>query len=128
MASTFAFTGTYQAVPPFGMPSGDPLITAPVDERQSLVLETAGQLLLTDDISPVSLPFAGLDHANVVMLKVTGGWARLLVYSGAGNAQVVPVDSFVALMSASEPYTQLSLVRQPGTPVMVKYFLGQKAS
>lgn len=126
MASTFALTGTYQALPPFGSVSGDPMITAPIDERQTLELETAGQLLLSTD-GPTALPFAGLTDASVVAIKVTGGRAVLRLTSSEGAAQAVPVDSFCVLMSGAVPFTAATIERQPGSPVMVKYFLGQRA-
>lgn len=127
MASTFALTGTYQAVPPLNMPSGDPLITAPIDERQSLTLETAGQLLLSVD-GATALPFGGLSSASVVCVKVTGGNCKLRLTSAAGTAQVVPVDSFAVLMSGAEPFTAATVERPAGVNVFVKYFLGQRAS
>lgn len=126
MASTFALTGTYQAMPPYGMPSGDPLITAPVDERQTLALELAGQLLLATD-APVTVPFGGLTSASVVVLKVVGGPAKVRLTSAAGATQVVPVDSFLTLMSGAVPFTAVSVEREPGVPVTVKFFLGQRA-
>lgn len=126
MASTFALTGTYQAVPPLNAPSGDPLITAPVDERQSLTLETAGQLLLSSDaVTPV--PFGGLTAASVVCVKVTGGACKLYLTSAHGALQVVPLDSFTVLMSAEVPFTAIAIERPVGVPVFVKYFLGQRS-
>lgn len=126
MASTFVLSGTYQAMPGFGMPSGDPLITAPVDERQTLELELAGQLLLTAD-APVAVPFGGLTSASVFVLKVVGGPVKVRLTSSAGATQVVPCDTFLSLMSGTVPFTAITVEREPGVITTCKFFLGQRA-
>lgn len=126
MASSFSLTGTYQAIPSLNMPSGDPLITAAIDERQTLVYEVAGQVLLTDDNS-FPLSFSGLASASAVMIKVTGGTAKLALFTSTSGPDYVNVDSFFALMAAAKPLTSIEIYRQPGVPVLVKYFLGQRA-
>lgn len=113
-------------MPGYAMPSGDPLITAPVDERQTLGLELAGQLLLLDD-SETPLPFGGLSEASVVVLKAVGSAIKVRLTSTAGSEQVVPLDSFMVLMNASDPFTAITVQNQTLAPVTVKFFLGQRA-
>lgn len=127
MADLFAITGSYSATPASGTPSADPIITAALDERQMLATEIYSQLTLSND-SPVALPFGGLANVTTLIVKVVAASnARVIITSAAGVSQTVPVDSFLALMSASEPLTAVSVQRTPGVPTVIRYFLGQKA-
>lgn len=127
MADVFAISGSYSATPAYGAPSADPVITASVDEKLMLGTELFSQVTLTTD-APVSLPFGGLASAAALVVKSVGGRITVTLTSAAGAAQVVPVDSFLAMISASVPFTAISVARAPGGPdTTVKYFLGQKA-
>lgn len=126
MASFFALTGSYTATPGSGYPSGDPLVTASLDERMGLGNEVVSQAILTTD-APYALPMSGLSSANLVVLKVLGGPITLKITSAAGVAQSIIVDSFFTLFSNSADITALEVVRTPATQTVVKYFLGKKA-
>lgn len=126
MADIFALTGSYSATPASGTPSADPIITAALDERQMLATAQYSQLTLTND-SPVSLPLGGLSSINTLIVKCVGGKVRVRVTSADGSQQAVPVDSFLALISASVPMTAVDVTRSPGVTTIVRYFLGQKA-
>jgi hypothetical protein len=127
VSDVFAITGSYSATPASGTPSADPIITAALDERLMLATEQYSQLTLNND-SPVALPFGGLTQANVLIVKIVGAAkANVRITSNPGSNQVIPVDSFLALMTASEPITAVSVQRTPGVQTTVRYFLGQKA-
>lgn len=127
MADVFAIAGSYSATPASGSPSADPVITASVDERLMLGTELFSQITLTTD-APVALPFGGLTSAAALIVKCVGGPITVIMTSAAGTSQVVPVDSFLALISATNPLTAINVARAPGgAPTVVKYFLGQRA-
>lgn len=126
MADTFSLQGTYTATPASGSPSADPQITAPINESMTLANEIVSQITLSVD-GPVALPVVSLDGVNVVILKAVGGKVIARFTSADGSAQAVPVDSFLAITSASADITAISVERTPATTTVVKYFLGQKA-
>lgn len=126
MSDIFAITGSYSATPASGTPSADPIITAALDERLMLATEQYSQLTLTSD-SPVALPLGGLSAINALIVKCVGGKVRVRITSADGSQQAVPVDTFLALMSASVPMTAVDVTRTPGVQTIVRYFLGQKA-
>ena len=126
MADLFAIQGSYSAVPGSGSPSADPLITAPLDEKLMLATEVASQVTLTSD-DPVSLSLGGLSAVNALIIKAVGGKIRVQISSSDGVQQSVPVDSFLALVSASTNITAITVTRTPAVATVVKYFLGQKA-
>lgn len=126
MSAVFAIVGSYSATPASGSPSADPIVTAPLDERQMLATLQYSQLTLTSD-TPVSLPLGGLTSANVLIVKAVGGKVRVRITSADGSQQAVPVDTFLALMSASVPMTAVDVTRTPGVQTVIRYFLGQKA-
>lgn len=126
MSDVFAITGSYSATPASGSPSADPIITAALDERLMLATEQYSQLTLASD-SPVALPLGGLSEANVLIVKCVGGKVRVRISSADGSQQSVPVDSFLALISASVPMTVVDVTRTPGVQTVIRYFLGQKA-
>ncbi len=99
---------------------------APIDERMSLGLELASQLMLTSD-APVELPFGGMTGAHVVQLKSVGGPLTVTLSTATDFNQVITVDSFALLMSASAPYTEITVQRSPGVVTFCKFFLGQRA-
>lgn len=126
MSDIFAITGSYSATPASGTPSADPIITAALDERLMLATEQYSQLTLTND-SPVSLPLGGLSSINALIVKCVGGKVRVRITSADGSQQAVPVDTFLALISAAIPITAVDVTRTPGVQTIVRYFLGQKA-
>ena len=126
MASLFSLQGSYTANPSSGSPSAAPQITAPINEGMTLANEIVSQITLSVD-GPVNLPLCGLDAVNLMVLKCVGGKITVRLTSTDGSAQAFPVDSFLALTSASTDITAIELVRTPATSTVVKYFLGQKA-
>ena len=126
MSDIFAITGSYSATPASGTPSADPIITAALDERLMLATEQYSQLTLTSD-TPVALPLGGLSSINALIVKCVGGKVRVRITSADGSQQAVPVDTFLALISASVPMTAVDVTRTPGVQTIVRYFLGQKA-
>jgi hypothetical protein len=126
VASNFTLQGSYTANPGSGSPSADPQITAPINEGMVLANEVVSQLTLSVD-GPVNLPLCGLDAANLLVLKCVGGKITVRLTSADGSAQAFPVDSFLALTSASTDITAITVERIPATSTVVKYFLGQKA-
>ena len=102
------------------------MVTAALDERMSLANELVSQLVL-DSEGAVSIPFGGLDAANLVVLKVAGGPVTVRLTSAAGTTQAVPVDTFFTLFSRGANITAIDVTRTPGTLTTIKYFLGEKA-
>lgn len=125
MADLFSIQGSYSAVPGSGAPSADPYITAPLDEKLMLSTEVASQVTLTGD-DPVTLSMGGLSAVNVLVIKALGGKVRVQISSADGLLQSIPVDSFLALVSASANITSVTVTRSPAVTTVVKYFLGQK--
>lgn len=121
----FTLTGTYASYPASGAPSGDPVVSAPIDERLMLSLDLASEMLLTTD-APVALPFGGLPNAAVVIVKAVGGPVLLRLTSAEGTQQRVPVDSFAVLTASAVPYTAVDVTRTPGAQTTVRFFLGAR--
>lgn len=88
--------------------------------------EQYSQLTLTND-SPALLPLGGLSSINTLIVKCVGGKVRVRITSADGSQQAVPVDTFLALISASVQITAVDVTRTPGVQTIVRYFLGQKA-
>lgn len=126
MSSSFALIGSYTATPSGAYPSGDPMVTASLDERMSLSNESVSQLVL-DSEGFQSLPLCALDSVNLIVLKVLGNPVTVRLTSSAGVTQAVPVDSFFTLFSRGSNITAIDVARTPGSLTTIKYFLGQKA-
>ncbi len=127
MADLFTLAGSYTATPASGSPSADPLVNAPISEQQVLGVQLTSVCALTNDnVTP--LPFGCIDGATVVIVKAVGGKIKLRLTSADGTDQVVPVDTFAAIMSAAVPFTSVSVQRSPGVATTVKFFLGQLAT
>lgn len=133
MASTFALTGTYQAIPPLNMPSGDPLITAPIDERQTLENELASILFVEAGGGFKSVTLGDMTNTSVIVIKPVGGPIIVrMSYVDAADIPVqvdIPVDQFFALTTTTRRITALQIKADPAATfnVSVKFFLGQKA-
>lgn len=126
MASSFALTGSYTATPSGAYPSGDPMVTASLDERMSLANELVSQLVL-DSEGPTSIPLGGLDKVNLLVLKVAGNPVTVRLTSAAGTTQAIPVDTFLSLFSRGSDITAIDVTRTLGSLTTIKYFLGEKA-
>jgi len=126
VASTFSLQGSYTANPVSGSPSADPQITAPINEMMVLSNESVSQLTLNTD-GMTTLPMCAVDAVNVLVLKCVGGKITVYLTSSDGTTQAIPVDSFLALTTASADITAIEVERTPSTQTVVKYFLGQKA-
>lgn len=126
MADAFALTGSYTTTPSTGVTSGYPAIGTPIDEQMMLAHKQFVEIDLTSD-SPQAVSFGGVASAALIVVKTTGGKVDLTLTSADGTAQVIPVDSFAVVMSASVPYSALLLTRAAATPVNVKVFLGERA-
>mgnify|MGYP006992523719 CR=1 FL=1 len=127
MADVFSVSGSYQAAPAYGSPSGVGSIVSPIDEEMVLVSKFYDTISLTVD-SPVAVPFAGgVTNAHVVIIKAVGGKVKVRLTSADGAVQSIPVDSFAVLFSRSVPFTAIDLTRIPGTITTVDVFLGQNS-
>lgn len=115
------------------MPSGDPLITAPIDERQTLVNELTSLVVATEHATWKPVPLGDLDGASVVIIKAVGGpiLVRMSYVNDSGSVVFfdVPVDQFLALTTASQRITSIYVMPDVGasSSVTVKFFLGQQA-
>lgn len=124
--SVFELVGQWSATPGTQrVASGDPDNIAPVDERLLLRAKHYDEITLDSDaLTPVS--FGGLSQAHVVVAKIAGKRARFILTSAAGTDQVVSVDSFLVLITETEPLTAISIQRLAGEETSVKLFLGAK--
>jgi hypothetical protein len=103
------------------------MVNAPINEQQVLGVQLTSGCALTNDAAE-NLPFGCIDGATVVIVKAVGGPIKLRLTSADGTDQVVPVDTFAAIMSASVPFTAVSVQRSPGVATTVRFFLGQLAT
>jgi hypothetical protein len=127
MSDLFSLAGSYTATPGSGSPSADPMVNAPIQEQQVLGVQLTSLCYLTNDLEK-ELPLGCIDGATVVIVKAVGGKIKLRLTSIDGAAQVVPVDTFAAILSASTPFTAITVQRSPGVATTVKFFLGQLAT
>lgn len=121
----FRLQGTLYTQPTTGSPSGDPEVETPIQEQMALQNKTIGQYTLDTDAA-VNVSLAGLDGANVVMIKSVGGRVRVRLTSVDGTQQAVPVDSFMVFTTLTQPITAIDLTRQPGVSTNVRVFLGER--
>lgn len=127
MSHTFKLHGDYSCTPASGSPSAAPTVTAPISEQVTLVRAPTVLEYELDADGAVPVAFGQLDDASVVVIKTVGGKVSATLTSADGTDQVVPVDSFAAIISESVPYTALSLTRVASTLTTVKVLLGEKA-
>lgn len=126
MADVFKILGSYTTAPVAGSPSADPSMAATIDEQLSLDRKHYREYVLDSD-AVVSVDFGGLDAAHALVVKCVGGKVRVRATSTDGTSQAVPVDSFMAVISESVPFTAIDVTREAGIEVRVKIFLGEKA-
>lgn len=124
MSDTFRLQGTFQSIPILGSPSAQPRVESPISETAQLTNRELGQYTLTSDSAQV-VSLGGLSEANVIIIKAVGGKIRVRLTSADGSQQAIPVDSFLALISLTEPYTAIDITRTPATETIVSTFLGQ---
>lgn len=122
----FRLQGSLYTQPTTGSPSGDPEVETPIMEQMALRNKTIGQYNL-DTNDPVAVSLAGLEGANVVMVKSVGGRVRVRITSADGVEQAVPVDSFMVFTTLTQAITAIDLTRQPGVSTNVRVFLGERA-
>lgn len=126
MSDKFTVQGSYSVGPQTGGGSGFPSSAVPILESVSLDKSSFQTYILdADSVQVVSL--GGLDQAEVLSIKTVGGRARVRITTLQGSTQSIPVDSFLMLLSESDPITAIDLLREVGLEVEVRVFLGQKA-
>jgi len=123
MASLFKLRGEWSTHPLTGPFSGDPSLSACLDETTSLSSQENGVYDLQVD-TPVPVSFGGVTGATVLIVKAVGGEVNVTITTASGTS-VIPVDGFLALLDASVPITAVTLTRPVGVEVIVKVFLGQ---
>lgn len=124
MADTFKLTGDY-TTSRGGSPSGIPQFASPIAETLTLAQKAATRIVLSVDTA-VAVDFCGLSNAHVVVLKTIGGKVRARFTSADGADQAVPVDTFMAVITQSVPFTAMDLTRVSGRSTTVEVFLGEK--
>lgn len=125
MADTLQLSGTWTATPTNPSASGVATFTAAFDELQTLDNKQYSTVQLAAD-APVVVDFVGVTAATVVIVK-SDNPINVLLTTADVTDQDVAVDSFLAIMSATTPYSGLKLVRQPGQATEVLVFLGEQA-
>jgi len=128
MSHAFGFQGSYRTDPISGSSSGNPFVSAPINESQILKTRAVSEIILDTD-APFSVPFTGgVVNAHVVMLRATGAKIRARLTSSDGAAQAVPVEPYLFMMTSSVPITAIDLTRLAGSgTVTVEVFLGERA-
>lgn len=113
---------------PLGGPfSLKPTYTTPVQEQIVLAAKQETEPVLSSD-SPFSVDLGTLSAVNVLILKtVSGGPCSVQVTWANGTLQTIPFDSYLILMSLTNPITALTLTRAPAVASQVYVFLGQKS-
>jgi hypothetical protein len=126
MSDLFRLSGAYETTPQTGAQgSGDPQVSASIDERLTIDNKTQTNIVLDSDDAH-DVPLGGLDSVHVLIMRTVGGKVMATVSSDDGDDQVFPVDPFLAVMSRTVPYTAISLTRVTGVPTTVKVFMAQK--
>lgn len=122
----FALAGSYQCTPCSGVPSGDPIIQAALNESAYLSGKQIDTVSLPD-ATPKAVSFGDLTQADVIVLRATGGKVSAAISSSDGTSQVVPVEPLLILMNDSVAVTAIVLTAASGAPtIAVKVFLGQR--
>ena len=122
----FKLNGEYSTKPLTGNPSGEPNLVAPILEQMSLQNKAIGDLCLDAD-GQVAVPLGTVVNANVVIVKTVGGKVTLRATSADGALQAIPIDPFGVIISASVPFTALTVERVAGVETIVNYFLGEQS-
>jgi hypothetical protein len=126
ISSAFALVGSWTSTPNIGFPSGFAVNATPLNEIQQFIEQTGPQSYELDSDSPQAVAFGGVTGATVLIVKAVGGSVKVTITSSAGSSQVIPVDSFLLIMTDSTtPITAVSLTRSPGVVTTCSVFLGQ---
>lgn len=126
MADSFKLTGGYEVTPLSNPLSFAASIAAPINEARTMKAKTLTDVLLDAD-APEAVAFGDVANANVVILKAIGGKVTAAITSADGNAQAIPFDTYLILMSETVPVTAITLTRVAGTETTVRVFLAEKA-
>jgi hypothetical protein len=126
MTALFKLSGDYTTRPTSGSPSGSPAIASPILEQLALKNQTTGTICLDAD-GPVAVPLGALTNVHTFVIKTIGGKVTFRATSADGVQQAIPIDSFAAIISQSEPYTALEVERVAGVQTIVNFFLGERA-
>lgn len=105
--------------------SGAPFLYAPISEYVTLDAKTDGSYALESD-SPLAVQFGGVVNANVVIINCDEPITVQLT-STDGTNQVIPVDDTLIIISRTDAYTAINLVRTPATLTNIVVFLGEQA-
>lgn len=128
-ATTSVLDSTFTAsiAPSQGPVSGLATVAFQASERVLLARRAIFSLTLDGD-APVTVDLAGLDHVDVLGVRIAdGAKVTLALTSSEGAAQEVPCDSFVWLSNVASPFTVITLTRTAGAETTVELFLGQRA-
>lgn len=124
---TFKLKGSYSVTPaPSAINnSGNFEIGADILEQLSVLNKVA--VTITLDADPAeAVNFSDLASAAAIILKTSGKVIARLT-SADGAAQAIPVDGFLFVLSASVPFTALTLQRVAGVTTTAKVVLVEKA-
>ncbi len=126
MADLWKLEGSWTTTPRTGVPSGDPTMSAVVEESQNLGKKHYDTVaLLTDGVTAVN--FGGVTNANVVTIRTDGGRVTARLTHADGATQIVPVNPHMILIVQDRPITALDVARVAGQDTTVKVFLGERA-
>ena len=128
MADTFTLSGACTIVPTSSNDSGDPSVTAALDETLSIKKKQVVSIELTDD-NAKSVELGDLAAVHALVLRARGGKVRVRLTSTDGSLQAIAVDALAIIISAAVGYTAIDLTRVvgSGTTVTIKGILGEKA-
>lgn len=126
MADAFHLLGGYDFTPLSAPLSFAPAVAASINETRTVKAKQLSEMELLVD-TPVPVDFGGVISAHVIILKSTLGKVVARVTSGAGATQSIPFDTYLVLMSESEPITAIDLTRVASTPTTVRIALAEKA-
>jgi|APSaa5957512622_1039677.scaffolds.fasta_scaffold356728_1 hypothetical protein len=125
MADTWAWTGEWTTTPTSGVPSGDAVMSTPVNESQPLDVKHYDTIELGAD-GPTAVTFGGVTNAHVVALRTVGGRVIARLTSADGATQSIPVNPHMILIAEDRPITALDVERVAGQLTTVKVFLGER--
>lgn len=121
MPSVLAISGSYTADPSIGG-SARPSVGGTIDEKLTVGEGIALDFELDAD-APQTIAVATLpgfpNGASALIVRATGGKVKLTITTSDGASQVVPVDSFFAVICQNAPITSVSFTRPAGVTVQV---------
>lgn len=123
MPYTFKLAGSVKIEPNVGAPSADPTLDSLLDETVTLLRRNVQELALAAGALNVAVAMGPVTSAHALIIKTVGGGVTARLTSAAGATQVVPIDSLLILLSATQPITAIDLSSTPA--VTVKVQMGQ---